>query len=104
MYAPVLDCAGQGDEKMLGMRFVRLIERHSEALSRELTEQIRSSQRTSDFRRIPSKELQLAAAEVYRNSANGYCKRQRVISRVVLGPLPHHGHRRKSACINLCGH
>jgi hypothetical protein len=88
---------------MLRMRLVRLIERHSEALSRELTEQIRSSERTSDFRRIPSKELQLAAAEVYRNSANGYC-RQRAISRVVLGPLAHHGHRRKSACINLCGH
>jgi hypothetical protein len=88
---------------MLGMRLVRLIERPSEALSRELTEHIRSAERTSDFRRIPSKELQLAA-EVYRNWANGYCKRQRAISRVVLGPLPHDGHRRESACINLCGH
>jgi len=60
---------------MLGIRLVRLIERHSEALSREWTEQIRSSERTSDFRRIPSKKLQLAAVEVYRNSANGYCKK-----------------------------
>jgi hypothetical protein len=89
---------------MLGMRLVRLIERHSEALSREWTEQIRSSERTSDFRRIPSKELQLAAAKVDRNSANGYCKRQRTMSRVVLGPLPHDGHGRESACITLCGH
>jgi hypothetical protein len=89
---------------MLGMRLVRLIERHSEALSPEWTEQIRSSERTSDFRRIPSKELQLAAAKVDRNSANGYCKRQRAMSRVVLGPLPHDGHGRESACITLCGH
>jgi hypothetical protein len=52
---------------MLGMKLVRLIERHSETLSRGLAEQIRNSDRTSDFRKIPPKELQLAATEVYRN-------------------------------------
>ena len=52
---------------MLGMKLVRLIEAHSEALSRGLMEQIRKSERTSDFRKIPPKELRLAAAEVYRN-------------------------------------
>jgi transcriptional regulator with XRE-family HTH domain len=52
---------------MLGIKLVRLIERHSESLSRALAEQIRNSDRTSDFRKIPPKELQLAATEVYRN-------------------------------------
>ena len=36
-------------------------------LARAMTEQIRKSERTSDFRKIPPKDLQLAAAEVYRN-------------------------------------
>lgn len=52
---------------MLGIRLVRLIEEHSEELSRGLTEQIRSSERTSDFRKIPAQDLRLAATEVYRN-------------------------------------
>src|SRR6266581_8994891 len=52
---------------MVGLRLVRLIERHSERLSGALTEQIRKSERTPDFRNIPAKDLQLAAAEVYRN-------------------------------------
>lgn len=52
---------------MLGTRLVRLIERHSEALSLGLTEKIRNSDRTSDFRKIPPKDLRLAATEVYRN-------------------------------------
>jgi hypothetical protein len=52
---------------LLGMKLVRLIERHSEALSRGLTEQIRKAERTSDFRKIPLEDLQLAATEVYRN-------------------------------------
>jgi len=52
---------------MLGTRLVRLIERHCEALSRGLAEQIRASERTSDFRKIAEKDLQLAATEVYRH-------------------------------------
>lgn len=52
---------------MLGIKLVRLIEDHSEALSRTLMEQILMSDRTSDFHKIPPKELQLAATEVYRN-------------------------------------
>lgn len=52
---------------MLGIKLVRLIEAHSESLSRGLMEQIRKSERTSDFHKIPPKELRLAAAEVYRN-------------------------------------
>jgi hypothetical protein len=52
---------------MLGLRLVRLIERHSAALSRGLTEQILNSERTSDFRKVPAKDLQLAATEVYRD-------------------------------------
>jgi hypothetical protein len=52
---------------MVSLRLVRLIERHSETLARGLTEQIRKSERTSDFRKIPTKDLQLAGVEVYRN-------------------------------------
>ncbi len=52
---------------MVGLKLVRLIERHSETLARGLTEQIRKSERTSDFRKIPIKDLQLAAVEVYQN-------------------------------------
>jgi hypothetical protein len=52
---------------MLGIKLVRLIEAHSDALSRALTEQIRESERTSDFREIPIEDLQRRIAEVYRN-------------------------------------
>jgi hypothetical protein len=52
---------------MLGIRLVRLIETHSAELSRVLAEQIRSSERTSDFKKIPAEDLRLAATEVYRN-------------------------------------
>jgi hypothetical protein len=52
---------------MLGIRLVRLIERHSEALSRGLVQEIHKSDRTSDFHGIPPKDLRLAAGELYRN-------------------------------------
>ncbi len=52
---------------MVGLKLVRLIERHSEKLARGLTEQIRKSERTSDFRKVRPQDLQLAAAEVYRD-------------------------------------
>jgi len=52
---------------MLAMKLVRLIEGHSEQLSRKLAEKIRKSERTSDFRKIPPADLRLAATEVYRN-------------------------------------
>jgi hypothetical protein len=52
---------------MLAMRLVRLIEAHSEALSQGLAQQIRKSDRATDFRKIPPDELRLAAIEVYRN-------------------------------------
>jgi hypothetical protein len=52
---------------MLGIRLVRLIEQHAEALSQGLTQCIRSSERTSDFSKIPARNLRLAATELYRN-------------------------------------
>jgi len=52
---------------MLSTRLVRLIEKHSEALSKALAIEIRASERTSDFRNIPQYELQLAAIELYRH-------------------------------------
>jgi hypothetical protein len=52
---------------MVALKLVRLIEKHSEELVRGLTEQIHTSERMSDFRSIPPADLELAAAEVYRN-------------------------------------
>jgi hypothetical protein len=52
---------------VLTLKLVRLIEKHSEELVGGLTEQVQLSERTSDFRKIPAAELELAAAEVYRN-------------------------------------
>jgi hypothetical protein len=52
---------------MLGMRLVKLIEAHSGTLCRELSEEIRNSERTSDFHKIAPEDLRLAAGEVYRN-------------------------------------
>ena len=52
---------------MMGQTLIRMIERHSERLALGLTEQICRSERTSDFRKIPPKDLRLAAAEVYRD-------------------------------------
>jgi hypothetical protein len=50
---------------MLAIKLVRLIERHSETLSRGLAAEILKSERTSDFQKIPARTLQLAATEVY---------------------------------------
>ena len=52
---------------MLGLKLVRLIERHSEELALGLTQHVWNSDRTCDFNKIPRDELHLAAAEVYRN-------------------------------------
>jgi hypothetical protein len=52
---------------MLGTRLVRLIERHSEVLSGGLTEVIRKTERTSDFRKISPQQLQAAVLDVYRH-------------------------------------
>jgi hypothetical protein len=52
---------------MVALKLVRLIEKHWEELVQGLAEQILTSERMSDFRKIPPAELGLAAAEVYRN-------------------------------------
>ncbi len=52
---------------MVALKLVRLIEKHSEELARGLAEQIHTSDRTCDFRKIPHADLELAASEVYRN-------------------------------------
>ena len=54
---------------MLGIRFLRLIERHSAALSSGLAGQILSSERTSDFRKIPATDLQVLRG----NASRSFC-------------------------------
>jgi hypothetical protein len=57
----------EGGKQMLGLKLVRLIERHSGELALGLTQRVRDSERTCDFKKIPQDELLLAAVEVYRN-------------------------------------
>ena len=52
---------------MLGMKLVRLIEAHSEALSQGVVDVIRTSERTSDFRAVSREDVQRRVGEVYRN-------------------------------------
>jgi hypothetical protein len=52
---------------MLGSRLVHLIERHSEELAAGLTAKLLQSERTNDFRRIPSDELRRTTARLYQN-------------------------------------
>jgi hypothetical protein len=55
------------EKQMLGLKLVRLIERHSEELALGLAQRLQDSERTRDFKKIPRDELHLTAMEVYRN-------------------------------------
>lgn len=52
---------------MLAVRLVKLIESHTEQLSRELSEQVWNSPRCSDLHKVPATELQARTHEIYRN-------------------------------------
>lgn len=52
---------------MLAIRLVRLIENHSEQLSRELSEKVWHSPRCSDLHKVPATELEARTREIYRN-------------------------------------
>ncbi len=52
---------------MLGGHLLRLIERHSDELAEGLMKKLRSSDRTTEFRKVPNDELKDAAREIYRN-------------------------------------
>lgn len=52
---------------MLAIRLVDLIEKHSERLSRELSEKVWNSPRCSDLHKVPSAELEARTHEIYRN-------------------------------------
>jgi len=52
---------------MLAGRLVRLIEKHSEQLSRELSEKVWNSPRCSDLHKVPANELEARTHEIYRN-------------------------------------
>jgi hypothetical protein len=52
---------------MLAIRLVELIEKHSERLSRELSEKVWNSPRCSDLHKVPSAELEARTREIYRN-------------------------------------
>jgi hypothetical protein len=55
------------EQQIVGTRLVHLIEKHSEELAIGLTDKLRLSERTSDFRKIPAAELQNTAAGLYHN-------------------------------------
>jgi alpha-amylase/alpha-mannosidase (GH57 family) len=52
---------------MLAVRLVRLIEKHIEQLSRELSEKVWNSPRCSDLNKVPANELEARTREIYRN-------------------------------------
>ena len=52
---------------LLAVRLVKLIESHSEQLSRELSEKVWDSPRCSDLHKIPSNELVARTREINRN-------------------------------------
>lgn len=52
---------------MLAIKLVRLIENHSEPLSRELSEKVWSSPRCSDLHKVPPHDLEARTREIYRN-------------------------------------
>lgn len=52
---------------MLGLRFAKLIERHSEQLSQGLVIKLHSSERTRSYRNIPATQLQLQLGDLYQN-------------------------------------
>jgi len=52
---------------MLAIRLVKLIEKHSEQLSRELSEKVWNSPRCSDLHKVPANELEARTREIYRN-------------------------------------
>ena len=55
---------------MLAGRLVRLIEKNSEKLARELSEKVWNSPRCSDLRKVPPDELQARTREIYQNRNN----------------------------------
>ena len=52
---------------MLAVRLVRLIENHSEQLSRGLTEKVWNSPKCSDLQKVPADEFRARTQEIYRN-------------------------------------
>jgi hypothetical protein len=52
---------------MLAYRLVRLIETHSDHLAASLLERVHSSPLLTEFRRVPSEELQRRVYEIYRH-------------------------------------
>jgi hypothetical protein len=55
---------------MIAGRLVRLIEKNSEQLSRELSEKVWNSPRCSDLHKIPPDELKARTREIYENLNN----------------------------------
>ncbi len=52
---------------MLAVKLVKLIEKHSDQLSQELSEKVWNSPRCSDLHKVPADELQARTREIYRN-------------------------------------
>src|SRR6185295_18734875 len=64
---PYADACSTWRCAMLAVRLVRLIENHSEQLSRDLSEKVWNSPRCSDLHKVPPDELKARTHEIYRN-------------------------------------
>jgi hypothetical protein len=56
-----------GEDGMIALRLVRLIERHSEELASELTHKLQTSSKTTDLRKVPLSELHHRTHEILMN-------------------------------------
>jgi hypothetical protein len=54
----------KGPRRMMELRFVRLIERHSQKLASELIEKLHASSRTAGLRKVPIEELRRRIQEI----------------------------------------
>jgi len=52
---------------MIALKLVRLIEAHSQELSHGLMEKILSSERSSDYRKVPEMEMRNAVVDIYQH-------------------------------------
>lgn len=66
---------------MLAVNLVRLIETHTDQLSRELTEKLWDSPRCSDLHKVPAKELEARSREIYRNMCDWLLDKQVEVER-----------------------
>ncbi len=85
---------------MIALRFVRLIESHSDLLAENLLRQLQFSARSVDLRKVPEAEIRERDSAIYRNLSDWLLnKTDADIKRV----YTHLGYRRASQGVSMSG-